>query len=216
MIYNFKYGDINDFYNRPEVIEYLKQKKYSRVLDVGGSVNSWSSSYITHCTDIQKHNNQDIHQFIGNISTYGIWKTILDDVEKNGKFDFVICTHTLEDIASPQLVCEMLPQIANEGYIAVPSKYWELNKHEGPYYGWIHHRWVFNKEENNFVAYPKLPFLEHVNIPSVFEWGNDGKVNPFDLSFFWKETFKLNIINNDYMGPDVNSVIQYYNKLKND
>jgi hypothetical protein len=214
MIYNFKYS--NDFRQRPEVVEYLKQKKYSRVLDVGGSVNSWSSPYITHCTDIQPHNNTSVHQFIGNISTYSIWKNILDDVKKNGKFDFVICTHTLEDISSPQLVCEFLPLIANEGYIAVPSKYMEFIKHEGWYNGWIHHRWIFNKEGNNFVAYPKLSFLEDTNILSAFGWDNNSKDIPFDLSFFWKENFTLNIINNDYMGPDVKSVMEYYLKLQND
>lgn len=211
MIYNFKYSDTLD---RTEVIRYLQEKKYARVIDIGASASSWSTPYITHYADILEHSNSSLHAFTGSICSYHTWKQILDDVQANGKFDFVICTHTLEDISSPQLVCDLLPLIANEGYVAVPSKYKELVKHEGPYFGWIHHRWIFNKEGNDFVAYPKLALTEYINIPSLLK-GNENS-NSTDLSFFWKDNFVLNIANNDYMGPDVESVVRYFYALGND
>ena len=37
-----------------------------------------------------------------------------------------------------------------------------------------------------------------------------------DLSFFWKDDFKFNIVNNDYMGPNVNAVYEYFRGLNNE
>ena len=37
-----------------------------------------------------------------------------------------------------------------------------------------------------------------------------------EICFFWKDCFKLDIVNNDYMGPDPESVISYFIGLNND
>jgi hypothetical protein len=199
--------------SRTEVLTYLESKKFKRVLDVGATANEWSSKYLSHYMDINKWKDTDIEGFLGNICLYSTWKLVLEDVNKNGKFDFVICSHTLEDISSPQFVCEMLCEIANEGFIAVPSKNIELTRNiNGPYFGHIHHRWIYNKENNNFIAYPKLNFIEYI------DWSNiNSKFNNFnEICFFWKDSFKLDIVNNDYMGPDPESVISYFIGLNND
>lgn len=39
--------------------------------------------------------------------------------------------------------------------------------------------------------------------------------NKKDLSFFWKDTIDIRYINNNYLGPNVVSVISYYNSLNN-
>jgi hypothetical protein len=212
MIYNFKYVKRHD---RTEVIEYLSEKNFTRVIDLGACAASWSTSYITHYADVQRHSNSNLHGFVGSICTFNVWEEILKDVEQHGKYDFVICSHTLEDISSPQLVCEMMPKIANEGFIAVPCKYSELKKHEGSYYGYIHHRWIFNKEGNEFVAYPKLNFIEYSDITNKLFTGRDVE-DSLEISFFWKDTFKMKVINGDYMGPNISSVIGYFNGLCTD
>ena len=56
------------------------------------------------------------------------YNELLTYVTQNGKFDFCICTHTLEDIMNPIFVCEQIEKISNEGYIAFPSKYRELSR----------------------------------------------------------------------------------------
>ncbi len=58
--------------------------------------------------------------------------------------DFVICSHTLEDIRDPLWVCSELIRIAKRGYIEVPSREWETCRGlERPNEtGLSHHRWL--------------------------------------------------------------------------
>jgi hypothetical protein len=213
MIYKFSYQ--HSFTERSDVIQYLTEKKFNSVLDIGFSVNSWSKPFTTHYVDIMEASGTNAIPFLGNISEYDVWNEVLDYVKQNGKFDFAICTHTLEDISSPQMICKLLPRIAKEGYIAVPSKYAELSIQEsngcGPYRGWIHHRWIFNKENDEFVAYPKLVFIEHIDLSNM-------NFRPEkDLRFFWKDSFEMKVINNDWLGPTDSAVCNLYKNglLKN-
>ena len=209
MIHNFVHGNNSD---RTSALDYLCAKKFKRVIDVGATMHGWSSEYLSHYVDILPWNNANVHGFIGNICLYSTWKPILEDVRRNGKYDFAICSHTLEDISSPQFVCEMLCEIANEGFIAVPSKCEELTRNiNGPFYGHHHHRWIFNKEGNKFVGYPKLNFIEYTDWSDV---KNDCSYN--EIKFFWKDSFSLEIVNNDYMGPNCDSMYGYFRNLKND
>jgi len=197
VIYNFNYSNSS---NRQNVLDYLKENKFKRVLDIGFSGGNWSSEYVTHYVDFFNSPSTSKIGFIGNICLYSTWEPILQDVNVNGKFDFVICSHTLEDISAPQFVSEMLCKVSNEGFIAVPSKNKELQRtNKGPQYGYMHHRWIFNKEDLDFVAYPKLSFLEHQDFTKVIEKFND---TTNELQFFWKEDFSLKLANNDFMGPE--------------
>ena len=171
---------------------------------------------LPHYIDINSCSHHKATPFIGNISTYDVWEQVLNYVNDNGKFDFAICTHTLEDISSPQMVCNLLPRIAKEGYIAVPSKYMELSRHEGyspcsgyiggcgGYRGWVHHRWIFNKEGNDFVAYPKIPLTEYIDLSNMKNRTEQ------DLRFFWKDSFELKVVNNDWLGPTDAAVRDLY------
>lgn len=214
MIYNFSYQ--KDITDRKDVLDYLKSSKFKKVVDIGFYANGWSSEFTTHYIDAKKSDQAKQQGFIGNISTYKLWENVLDYINKNGKFDFSICTHTLEDVSCPQMVCELLPRISKEGYVAVPSKYRELTRHEGHtphfgyvnnqggYMGWVHHRWVFNKEGDDFVGYPKMPLLEYLDFSS-FESRSEN-----DLRFFWKDDFELKVINDDWLGPTDQYVREIY------
>jgi hypothetical protein len=209
MIYNFRYA--NSVVDRQDAIDYLQTNKFKKVIDIGFSANTWSANYVTHYADVIK-NETDKHAFVGNICEFDIWKEITDYVDQNGKFDFAICTHTLEDITSPGMVCKLLPRIAKEGYIAVPSKYAELSKTQGdhgPFNGWIHHRWIFDKDGNDFVGYPKIVMTEYKDFSSLQHKSSEFK----DLRFFWKDDFEFKIINNDYLGPSAAAVWNMYDNL---
>ena len=189
------------------------------VIDVGGAAGGWSAPYVDAIVDMMPPKAplpSDVKLFAANINDRRAWQPILDYVRTNGKFKMSLCTHTLEDIAFPALVCEMLPQISEGGFIAVPSKHWELARLPGaplPYRGWIHHRWIFDLDaaSGTFVGYPKLGFVEHL------PWADavaDPEQSKFELALWWHDALPYRIVNGDYMGPDEASVIDYYTKLK--
>ena len=204
--------------SRIDVIDYIRNKKIEnpnyKVVDVGGSVGGWSAEYIDVIVDFNdcKNNEGKIKHYKCDITHPDSWKEILQFVEENGKFDFCICTHTLEDIMNPVYVSEQISKIAKEGYIAVPSKYRELTRFECDYKyrGYIHHRWIFDFKDNIFIGYPKINYID--NNP-IFDTISDSDEQKMDLSFFWKDKIDIIYVNNNYLGPSVASVIGYYNNL---
>jgi len=59
------------------------------------------------------------------------------------QLDFVVCSHTLEDVRDPIWVCDEMVRIAKAGYIEVPSRLEEQSYgFQGPWAGWSHHRWL--------------------------------------------------------------------------
>jgi hypothetical protein len=204
--------------NRDELLDFIKVNKRKgkfSVIDVGGSVYGWSASVVDAIVDFNKpveNYNKNIKFFKCDITHPDSWKPILDFVAENGKFEFSICSHTLEDIMNPGYVCEQLSKIAKAGYIAVPSKYKELSKYaEGmPYRGYIHHRWIFTIINNEFVGFPKINFIEYFE---EFDKISDNSSLRSDLSFYWQDKIVVKYINNNYLGPNKNAVIQYYEAL---
>ncbi len=214
MIRDFHYHQTNPQRQRWNCLEYLDEKKFGTVIDIGYLENNWSTPWVTHYVNLGHVKDTTKHAFIGNISQYDIWDRLLKYVEEHGKFDFSICTHTLEDISSPQLVCELLPRISKEGYIAVPSKYRELTRRESRtvgmgYQGLIHHRWVFNKEGDSFVGYPKIALLEYMDFDSTFE----SMFYLDEFNFFWTDEFELKILDNDMLGGNCFGIRDSYKRL---
>lgn len=204
--------------NRNELIKFIKAQKQKgkfTVIDVGGSVFGWSAPVVDAIADFNQpvdNYSKNITFFKGDITHPDSWVPILDFVRDNGKFDLCICSHTLEDIMNPGYVCEQLSKIAKSGYVAVPSKYKELSKYaEGmPYRGYIHHRWIFTVKGNEFIGFPKLNFIEYFE---EFDKVADNSPHRADLSFYWKDTIAVKYVNDNYLGPNMSSVIQYYEAL---
>ena len=68
--------------------------------------------------------------------------------------DFVICSHTLEDVRDPLWVCSEMVRIARAGYLEVPSRLAESSRGvESGQVGWTHHRWLID------VAGSRVTFL---------------------------------------------------------
>jgi hypothetical protein len=203
--------------DKTDLINYIKIKKSEgkfTVVDVGGSINGWSSPYIDAVVDFNdlEKNNTNIKHFKCDITHPDSYKDIFSYVEENGKFDFCICSHTLEDIMNPVYVSEQICKISNEGYISFPSKFRELSRFEGGNYrGYIHHRWIFKvKEGNKIIAFPKINLIE--NNPLFDNIANMSE-NLKDLSFYWKDSIEMEYVNNNYLGPNPAAVIEYYNDL---
>ena len=57
--------------------------------------------------------------------------------------DFVVCSHTLEDVRDPLQVCREMVRIGKAGYVETPSRLEEQSYgFQGPWVGWGHHRWL--------------------------------------------------------------------------
>jgi len=110
----------------------------------------------------------------------------------DNQFDFVACSHTLEDIRDPIFVCSELNRVARAGYVEVPSRLVEqaLGVH-GPWVGWSHHRWLVDRERDGlrFVAKPHLLQARiEAQFPPQFPatLSEEEKV----VSLFWKDGFE--------------------------
>lgn len=75
-----------------------------------------------------------------------------------GEIDFVVCSHTLEDIRDPIWVCSEMNRIGRAGYIEVPSRLEEQSYGvAGPYVGWPHHHWLIDVDDSGI----EFVFKEH-------------------------------------------------------
>lgn len=213
MIFDIVLSDVNAYIHT--LVESLANKKKESpdftVIDVGGSVSGWSSPVTDAIVDINPPEVQSrIRFFKVNINDYASWDPVIEHVKEHGKFSFAICSHTLEDICNPGLVLQMLPKIAKAGAISMPSKYHEFTHVEGPYLGYIHHRWIYDVRDNKLIGYPKLGFLEHFK--ELHKLGNTN-LQISQLAFQWQDSIEYEFVNGDYLGPNVASVYRYYLRL---
>jgi len=209
-LYYFK----EELYGRPEVLAHVAKLKDHNpdftLLDVGATHNPFNRDFLTHTFDLNPSGMEGVHEFSGDINCSEDWVQIFDYVQEHGKFDFVNCTHTLEDIAYPHAALKYMPQIAKEGFIAVPSKYWELQRRDS-YRGGIHHRWIFDNKDGILTAYPKINLIESL---TWFPHGTTIEEEAHtELRLFWKDSIDFRVINNDYLGPTAEAVVEMYKNL---
>jgi Methyltransferase domain len=77
------------------------------------------------------------------------------------QLDFVICSHTLEDVRDPIWMCSEMNRIAKAGYIEVPSRLEEQTYgFQGPWTGWSHHRWLIDIGQNEITFVHKSAVVE--------------------------------------------------------
>ena len=89
----------------------------------------------------------------GDVHSLDLWRQFRDK-----EFDFVICSHFLEDIRDPLVVCEQMNRVAKAGYIECPSRFRECAKIRKTdiYSGYDHHRWILDVIDGDVVLTPKL------------------------------------------------------------
>ena len=201
---------------RAQLIDFLRFQKRNdpgyRVIDVGGAAGPFPAELVSAVLDVQAPpagNRQEWYR--GNIDEPQGWREVEAAVAERGRFDFAICSHTLEDICSPALVCEKLGRVARMGYIAVPSKYKELSRFEAPppgYRGYIHHRWIFTVRDGRLWGFPKLSFLEQD--PYFDRFAAPDLARNDQLSAWWKNALELQLVNDGYLGPSPAHVVGYY------
>jgi len=132
-----------------------------KTIDVGASLQFWSYPECKFVADIVKIQEEGVKFFDFNIQNKNTWSELLDYVEQNGKFDYSICSHTLEDVITPTELLDLLPKISKRGYIAIPSKFDEFTFLWGnKYRGNAHHKQIIDVKDNIVCIYPKFSFIE--------------------------------------------------------
>jgi hypothetical protein len=90
----------------------------------------------------------------------------------NKEIDFVICSHTLEDIRDPLWVCAEMIRVARRGYLEVPSRIVESCRGIEPnQVGWSHHRWLIDIEGSEItflMKYHTIHARRRFSFPSSY------------------------------------------------
>lgn len=202
----FSYGAIGDNAAELSSLEKKKAANYDfSVLDVGASDKPWSNPDAT--LDLHDSNIGAVH-FSGDINDRETWVKVLQYVGAFGKFSYSVCTHTLEDVSYPSLALEMLPRVSEAGYITMPSAGREMTRNiEGPWRGYIHHRWIYCVQDGGLVLVPKVPFIEYLPEP------NYCLPRETELRIHWEKELPYKVLNDDYLGPNVGYVREMYEKI---
>jgi SAM-dependent methyltransferase len=142
---------------RPQVkaaLGALRSRKSSlSVLDIGAAANPWLGDLLTDALDFfgVDRGGLEIRSHVGDVNKSDSFAQFADK-----QFDFVVCTHTLEDVREPEVAIREMQRIAKAGFVSVPNRHTELSNlrkfrpfgkpwaRGGFHLGFAHHRWVFH------------------------------------------------------------------------
>lgn len=186
-------------YHKDELNRFLSEKRKDgnfKVLDVGGSVGPWFWDNTDVIFDfIPPTGNFSGDYISGDANLPEGWKNLDDYILKNGKFDFVICRQTLEDLNHPELVTNKLQTIADAGWIGVPSKHFELMKGIYPEMptsrGLHHHRWIYVTNNGKWYGLPKMGWTDSLSDQTLEGVVLDGSPWAHELSFYWEKEINV-------------------------
>lgn len=149
-----------------EIIEKFKIKPSDKILDIGGSAKQHKDLKIDTLVDIVSPEESPYGK--GKLSAkhfvhLDITREKLPFADKS--FDFVLCTHTLEDLHNPFLIIDEMSRVGKRGYIATPSfgadivyshynlTDWLTGGRRIP--GMAHHKWLFYLKGEVMQILPK-------------------------------------------------------------
>jgi hypothetical protein len=208
MITKWQYNDHGAYRNT--IKQLIEDNNYTSI-DVGASAYYWSYPECKTVADAYPVSQSDVLQFNINIENKDDWKSIFEYVEINGKFDFSICSHTLEDVFNPIDLILNLEKISKKGYIAVPSKYDEFTKlYNNKYRGNAHHKQFFDVKDDHFVIYPKFSWIEADDRSDLLTSSH----GPREIILMWEENIPYKVFGDGkpFVGDDA-LISNYYNQL---
>ncbi len=191
----------------------LEQIKGLKIIDVGGAV-SFAYGYLDAIVEIRVPQAIANHIFLGDMCDYDTWIPVLEYVKENGKFDYCICSHTLEDLNNPVFVAKQIEKIAKAGLIVVPSKYRELARFAGNFRGFPHHRHIIDVIDGVLTSFPKYNWIED----KIFDEVHKGLPDHEELIVEWEDEIGMVEVNNGmpYGTATMNGeehVMELYKKL---
>jgi SAM-dependent methyltransferase len=107
-------------------------------------------------------------------------------------FDYVICSHTLEDVRDPVRVCREMTRVGKAGYIETPGAAIEVTRgiESELWCGWHHHRWLVLPGEHSLSFLFKPHHIHNRFWPAV---PTPRLLRPdaaAHVEFRWRDTFE--------------------------
>jgi FkbM family methyltransferase len=167
------------------------------VLGVGGGAD-WLNGLASANFDARDGSAAPIH-FSGALSDPRDWEPLLRHVSRHGRFAFAVLDHGLASLANPATALEMLPHVAEAGFVATASRYLESLRPEGPYRGFAQHRWVLDAMGEDLVLAPKPPLLEHMALAAEAGWAEAPERFEFQLT--WRGAIAFHALGGERPSP---------------
>lgn len=210
MISSWSYNYIGG--KRDFVKSYIQEKSF-KTIDIGASAMYWSYPECKFVADSLVISKDGTTFFNINLEDKNTWTELLEYVNKNGKFDFSICSHTLEDVFNPLELMKLLESISFAGFVAIPSKYDEFSfLYENKYRGNAHHKQFFDMVNDTVIVYPKFSWTERDERSDKVVEYNKGN----ELSFFWEGNIPVKIFNDGVpCKSDGELMDKFYNQIIN-
>jgi hypothetical protein len=174
------------------------------VVDVGGGASPFPrADYVIDALPFSaygKGSHGSVHKALGIAPRFSADRWIEVDVcarapwpIRDKQFDYVVCSHLLEDIRDPLWVCSELQRIGKAGYIEVPSRVEEqtLGVENPRYAGYYHHRWLITRDAGGLAFRHKPHNLHATSDAIVTRVGPGRRINPRHaiVSLEWTERF---------------------------
>jgi len=223
------------------VLEYLEAHGLRNCVDIGGVQRPWASRYVNMYVDLitpeeWKKNYPDMYDpypeiwksavLVGDCDSDETWFKLMECVLEFGKFDFVICTQMAEHLSGPKKFFERLPMLADQGYVGVPNKCFELGRGRefsdegvarcglsGHYRGAFPHRWIYTIKEGVLWGFPKLSAVENIVFPFEDKLMHNQPLDYGQLGFFWEKEIPVRIVGDSDIGfPNPKIAIDFYRK----
>jgi len=221
------------------VLAYLRENAFTNCIDIGGVQRPWAAKHVSTYVDLvrpEQWGNRypgmydacpeiwDAQIINRDCEKDETWDVLISIVGDYGKFDFAISAHMLEHLCDPAKFLERLPLIADQGYIGVPNKIFELGRGRefsddgmarcglnGSYRGAFPHKWIIDIKDGVVWLFPKLGALEYVD----FRWEDKlHHYEPLDygqLSFFWRDEIPFRMVTDKDIGfPDPQIGVEFY------
>lgn len=177
-------------------------KPTDKVLDIGGFGGAFNRANFV--IDINPYEKRHHWASVGGKECFTKETWIRADCNfrlpfKNKEFDFVTCSHVLEDIRDPIHLCSELKRIAKRGYLEFPSPEREMSRGvEGiitgrGFVGNAHHHWIIEKKDNELIFTMKKHFLSgdlRYSIPYK-KYKKFTEAQKIDYIFFDSSTFRF-------------------------
>jgi hypothetical protein len=150
--------------NLPAILE--RTRHAERVLDVGGAYSPLNTAtHVIDCLPLERASDPLVK---GENIRFDASRWLVADIcdrpwpYPDGYFDFVFCSHVLEDVRDPVGVCREMARVGRAGYIETPSRLVEaLHAKRGYLWrrivgrplriGYGHHRWFVEAEDGALV-----------------------------------------------------------------